>query len=113
MAGNMPVPYITYTDPVLEPPPGVRPEWWIWIQLADAAGATLFGNRLVHRALVWNARASRGPGLRRLAITPDKMISGMLKKAGLPTRGACAATIRTGCCSRRTGPAASSAPSAC
>jgi anaerobic selenocysteine-containing dehydrogenase len=84
MAGNMPVPYITYTDPVLEPPPGVRPEWWIWIQLADAAGATLFGNRLVHRALVWNARASRVPGLRRLAITPATMISGMLKKAGLP-----------------------------
>jgi anaerobic selenocysteine-containing dehydrogenase len=85
MAGNMPVPYITYTDPVLEPPPGVRPEWWIWIQLADAAGATLFGNRLVHRALVWNARASRVPGLRRLAITPATMISGMLKKAGLPS----------------------------
>jgi anaerobic selenocysteine-containing dehydrogenase len=84
MAGNMPVPYITYTDPVLEPPPGVRAEWWIWIQLADAAGATLFGNRLVHRALVWNARASRVPGLRRLAITPATMISGMLKKAGLP-----------------------------
>ena len=85
MAGNMPVPYITYTDPVLEPPPGVRPEWWIWIRLADAAGATLFGNRLVHRALQWNARASRVAGLRRLAITPDTMISGMLKKAGLPS----------------------------
>jgi anaerobic selenocysteine-containing dehydrogenase len=84
MAGNMPVPYITYTDPVLEAPAGVRPEWWIWIRLADAAGATLFGNKLVHRALVWNARASGVPGLRRLAITPAKMISGMLKKAGLP-----------------------------
>jgi anaerobic selenocysteine-containing dehydrogenase len=33
---------------------------------------------------VWNARASRVPGLRRLAITPATMISGMLKKAGLP-----------------------------
>jgi anaerobic selenocysteine-containing dehydrogenase len=85
MAGNMPVPYITYTDPVLEPPPGVRPEWWIWVRLADAAGATLFGNRLVHRALVWNAHASRVPGLRRLAITPDTMISKMLEKAGLPS----------------------------
>jgi anaerobic selenocysteine-containing dehydrogenase len=62
MAGNMPVPYITYTEPVLEPPPGVRPEWWMWIRLADAAGATLFSNKLVHRALVWNARASRVPG---------------------------------------------------
>jgi len=70
---------------VLEPPPGVRPEWWIWIQLADAAGATLFGNKLAHRALVWNAHASRVPGLRRLAITPARMISGMLKKAGLPS----------------------------
>jgi anaerobic selenocysteine-containing dehydrogenase len=85
MAGNMPVPYITYTDPVLDAPPGVRPEWWIWIRLADAAGVTLFGNRLVHRALQWNARASRVPAMRRLAITPDRMISGMLKKAGLPT----------------------------
>src|SRR5262249_31158089 len=73
------------TDPVLEPPPGVRPEWWIWIQLADAAGATLFGNKILHRALVWNARASRVRGLRGLAITPDRMISGMLKKAGLPS----------------------------
>jgi len=84
MAGNMPVPYITYTDPVLEPPTGARPEWWIWVMLADAAGASMFGSRLAHRALVWNARASRVRGLRRLAITPDKMISGMLKKAGLP-----------------------------
>jgi anaerobic selenocysteine-containing dehydrogenase len=85
MAGNMPVPYITYTDPVLEAPPGVRPEWWIWIRLADAAGATLFGSKLLHRALQWNARASLMPGLRRLAITPAHMISGMLKKAGLPS----------------------------
>jgi anaerobic selenocysteine-containing dehydrogenase len=84
MAGNMPVPYITYADAVLEPPPGVRPEWWIWIQLAEAANVTLFRKRLAHRALVWNARASRVSGLRRLAITPDNLISGMLKKAGLP-----------------------------
>jgi anaerobic selenocysteine-containing dehydrogenase len=85
MAGNMPMPYITYTDAVLEPPPGVRPEWWIWIRLADAAGVTLFGNRLAHRALQWNARASRVPGLRWLAITPDTLISRMLSKAGLPS----------------------------
>ncbi|MEZ4215612.1 MAG: molybdopterin-dependent oxidoreductase [Myxococcota bacterium] len=83
MAGNMPVPYVTYTDPVLEAPPGVRPEWWIWLRLADAAGLTLFDRPWLHRLLQWNARAFATPVLGRLALRPKTLISGMLRGAGL------------------------------
>ena len=45
-AGCTPTPYMIYADAVLEPPPGVRPEWWMFARLADELGVTLFGNRL-------------------------------------------------------------------
>ncbi len=85
MAGNMPIPYITYSDPVVEAPPDVRSEWWIWTRLAEAAGVHLFGNRLFHRLAQWNASAAIRPRLRRFAMTPERIISSMLKRAGLPS----------------------------
>ena len=33
LAGCCPTPYMIYADAVLEPPPGVRHEWWIWVYL--------------------------------------------------------------------------------
>jgi anaerobic selenocysteine-containing dehydrogenase len=84
--GCTPVPYMVYSDAVLPEPPGVRHEWWIYSRLAEACGVTMFGKPWLARLLKLNTRmayASRR-WLRRLALTPEKMISGMLKKAGLP-----------------------------
>ena len=49
-------PYMIYADAVLEPPPGVRPEWWMYTRLADELGVTLFGNRLASGAAKVAAR---------------------------------------------------------
>jgi anaerobic selenocysteine-containing dehydrogenase len=76
MAGNMPVPYITYTDPVLEPPPARARSGGSGSSSPTPRARRCSVNASCTAALVWNARASRVPGLRRLAITPDKMISG-------------------------------------
>src|SRR5690606_506797 len=76
-------PYIIYADPVLEPPPDVRPEWWIYLRLADALGVTLFDNRLYSAATKLYARLQPGP-LGRLLPGPEKLIDGMFKQAGLP-----------------------------
>jgi anaerobic selenocysteine-containing dehydrogenase len=45
-AGCTPTPYMIYADPVLEPPPGVRHEWWIYTRLASKLGVRLFDHRL-------------------------------------------------------------------
>jgi len=82
-AGACATPYIIYADPVLEAPPDVRPEWWIYLRLADALGVTLFGNRLVSAAAKAYARLCFGP-LGRFLPGPEKLLDGMFKKAGLP-----------------------------
>jgi anaerobic selenocysteine-containing dehydrogenase len=89
-AGNTPTRYMTYSDPVLEPPEGVRHEWWIFSKLGEAAGVTMFGSKLISAALRLNTRLaySRVKLLRKFALTPEKMIDGMLKKYGLPGRKA-------------------------
>jgi len=88
MFGNMPVRYMSYSDPVLDPPPNVRHEWWIMSRLAEAMGVKMFNNRLAALALKLNTRLaySRHRWLRKLAMTPEKMLGGMLKKYGIGTR---------------------------
>ncbi|MEZ4292076.1 MAG: molybdopterin-dependent oxidoreductase [Myxococcota bacterium] len=81
--GACATPYIIYADPVLEAPPDVRPEWWIYLRLADALGVTLFDNKLVSAAAKLYARLRFTP-LGRFLPGPEKLIDGMLKKAGLP-----------------------------
>ncbi|MGI9296247.1 MAG: molybdopterin-containing oxidoreductase family protein [Pseudomonadales bacterium] len=83
--GNMPTPYMAYSDPVLEAPEGVRHEWWIYSRLAEAASVTMFGSKLINLALRLNTRLAYAPyeWLRKLALTPEKMLGGMLKQAGL------------------------------
>jgi anaerobic selenocysteine-containing dehydrogenase len=78
-----PTPYMIYADALLEPPAGVRNEWWIFVRLADALGVTLFGNRLTSAACKLAARLDRTP-LRRLVSLPHLLIDGMLRKGGLP-----------------------------
>jgi anaerobic selenocysteine-containing dehydrogenase len=84
-AGCTPTPYMIYADAVLEPPPGVRHEWWMFTRLADELGVTLFGNRLASAAAKLAARLAHGP-LGRFVSVPHLLIEGMLKKGGLPGR---------------------------
>jgi anaerobic selenocysteine-containing dehydrogenase len=81
-----PIPYMIYSDAVLEPPPEVRHEWWIYARLAEASSVAMFGKRWLAALLALNTRLAHSPRawLRRLALTPEKMLGGMLKKAGLP-----------------------------
>jgi formate dehydrogenase len=83
-----PVPYMTYSDAVVDAPPEVRHEWWIYSRLAEASGVTMFGKRWLASLLAINTRLAYSPRrwLRSLAMTPEKMIDGMLKKGGLPGR---------------------------
>lgn len=85
---NTPMPYITYSDGVVEPPPGVRNEWWIYSRLADTAKVRMFKNPVLSWLSKVNAKwADSNIGLlRKFALTPEKLIDGMLKKAGLPGR---------------------------
>jgi anaerobic selenocysteine-containing dehydrogenase len=81
-----PTPYMSYSDAIVEAPTGVRHEWWIYSRLAEAAGLTMFGKRWLSALLKLNTRLSYAQHrwLRRLALTPEKMIDGMVKKGGLP-----------------------------
>lgn len=85
LAGCCPTPYMIYADAVLEPPPDVRHEWWIYTRLADAMGVTLFGSRAVSAVAKLAARVAHTPLGRRLP-GPELLIDGMLKGGGLPGR---------------------------
>lgn len=84
-AGCNPTPYMIYADAVLEPPPGVRPEWWMYTRLASELGVTLFKNRLASGAAKLAARIATSP-LGRAIDVPGLLIDGMLRKGGLPGR---------------------------
>jgi anaerobic selenocysteine-containing dehydrogenase len=84
-AGCTPTPYMIYADAVLEPPPGVRPEWWMFVRLAEELGATLFGSRLASGAAKAAARLRSSP-LGRVVDVPGLLLGGMLRKGGLPGR---------------------------
>ncbi len=84
--GCTPVPFMIYSDAVVEPPPGVRHEWWIYSRIAEATGVTMFGKGWLAALLKLNTRLAYASKtwLRKLSLTPEKMLDGMLKKAGLP-----------------------------
>jgi anaerobic selenocysteine-containing dehydrogenase len=84
-AGCTPTPYMIYADAVLEPPPGVRPEWWMYLRLADELGLALFGSHLASGAAKAAARLWSSP-LGRWLDVPGLLIDGMLRKGGLPGR---------------------------
>jgi anaerobic selenocysteine-containing dehydrogenase len=75
MSGTQPVRYLQYTDPVLEMPDTVRDEWWVFSEIARAAGLPFFGNRLVEKLFDLNRRAAKRPGLRaRLGLNHKRLI---------------------------------------
>jgi anaerobic selenocysteine-containing dehydrogenase len=84
-AGCTPTPYMIYADAVLEPPPGVRSEWWMFTRLADELGATLFGNRLASGAAKLAARVHHTRVGRALDL-PNRLFDGMLRRGKLPSR---------------------------
>lgn len=86
--GCTPLPYMTYSDAVVAEPENVRHEWWIYSRLAEAAGATMFGKKWLAALLKLNTRLAYSPRvwLRKFALTPEKMLDGMLKQGGLPGR---------------------------
>jgi len=84
LAGCCPTPYITFADAILEPPPDVRHEWWMYTRLADAMGLTLFGNRAASAAAKLAARVAY-TGLGRRLPLQRTLIDGMLKEGGLPS----------------------------
>jgi anaerobic selenocysteine-containing dehydrogenase len=86
MCGSQPVRYVHYTDPVLEPPPDVREEWWIYTRLARACGVRLFGSRLANAFLQWNARVAYARFGRWLAPSHGFLIGLLLARAGLGGR---------------------------
>lgn len=51
--GTMPEPVFQYSDPVLPLAGDAREEPWILLRLLEAAGAHLFGSRVVHRVCQW------------------------------------------------------------
>jgi formate dehydrogenase len=61
----------------------VRPEWWIYVRLADALGVTLFGKKALSAAAKLYARAAYSP-LGSFLPGTEKMMDGMLKGADLP-----------------------------
>ena len=89
LAGCCPTPYMIYADAVLEPPPGVRHEWWMYTRLADEMGVTLFGKKTVS-ALAKSAARVAYTRLGRRLPGAELLIDGMLKGGGLPGRKAMA-----------------------
>ncbi|MEZ4215325.1 MAG: molybdopterin-dependent oxidoreductase [Myxococcota bacterium] len=84
-AGCTPTPYIIWADRVVEPPPDVRHEWWIYTRLAMALGVALFDDALANAAAKLAARTAYGP-LGRVLPGPEMLFDGMFKQAGLPSR---------------------------
>ena len=82
-AGCTPTPYITYTDAVVDPHPGVRPEWWIYARLADEMGVRLFP-RPIDALVKWNSRSRSRIG--RIPVGPEVMLDLMLRRGKLPGR---------------------------
>jgi anaerobic selenocysteine-containing dehydrogenase len=80
--GCTPTPYLYAADKVLDPPPGVREEWWIYTRLADKFGVTLMGSRMFSGILKLAARLT-GTRLGFINV-PKMLISGMLKQSGQP-----------------------------
>ncbi len=78
-----PTPYLYATGPVLEPPEGVRHEWWIYTRLADKLAVTLMGNRLLSFGLKLCARLAH-TRFGSWVKVPEWLMSGMLKQAGQP-----------------------------
>jgi anaerobic selenocysteine-containing dehydrogenase len=75
MCGTQPVRYLQYTDPVLKKPDTVRHEWWVFSEIARAAGLPFFGNRYAEGLFALNRRAEKRPALGgRVGLTHERIV---------------------------------------
>lgn len=78
-------PFVHYGRAVLRPPPGVREEWRIFLDLALAMDAPLFGVRglnTVVRATRWLAARTGRPGLAFGAHWVDRLLVATARRSG-------------------------------
>ena len=68
-------PYLQATDPVLPPTGASRDEASIYLDLARACDAPLFGSRVLQRVLEWTARIA---GPRRVGVPPSLPQKGLM-----------------------------------
>ena len=75
MSGTQPLRYMQYTDPVLTMPDTVRDEWWVFAEIARAAGLPFYGSRLVEALFDLNRRAAKRPAIHeRLGLNHKRLI---------------------------------------
>lgn len=79
-----PTPYLYASGPILEPPVGVRHEWWIFTRLADKLNVPIMSKGLMSGALKIAARLAHKP-LGGWVKVPEMLINGMLKQAKMPS----------------------------
>lgn len=77
------VPHAQYTKAMVEPKFERRPEWWIFTQLAQAAGAPLLGPTPMNLPARVSKLLDRVPGLR--GLQPDDFLALLLKLGGKTT----------------------------
>jgi len=85
-AGSTPTRYIHYVDPALDPPEGVREEWWIFTRLAKASGVKLFDSYWADLFFQLNASLFESKWGRKICLTPARLMSMMLRRAGVGSR---------------------------
>jgi anaerobic selenocysteine-containing dehydrogenase len=82
MSGTQPARYLQYTDPVLKMPDTVRDEWWVFSEIARAAGLPFFGNRFAEKLFDLNRRADKRPAVREWLSLNHKRLVGLFTLLG-------------------------------
>ncbi len=77
--GFQPTPYMQYAKPVVPVDGEQKDEWWIFTQLADAIGVSLFRLPLLQAYLV---KSARGELPKLLAFSHEKLYRAMLRIGG-------------------------------
>lgn len=80
LAGGMDQPHIQYSPQALEPPPGVKPEWQFFVDLALAMGVPMLSRKGVNTSIRlsrWLARLSGRPGLALSPKTLERLMLAM------------------------------------
>jgi len=76
LMGLQPIPYLQYTDRVLEPEGEERDETWILAELARVSGSPIFGSRLLQWAFDLGHALGKLPGLgKRLTGAEERILN--------------------------------------
>lgn len=73
--GFQPVPYLQWTDAMVQPDAEQRDEWWIYTELARACGISIFGAKPVQAYFNLNRLVSKLPLIgSRVGFRPERMM---------------------------------------